>query len=291
MSTIEECLLISDDSQTNIRYNLGSESESKLGPLSGFDESADTIDEVCLPDEDSLITVDDFILPQDYTFSADGGSVKSDLFTLNPQVDYADQLEALSLTRGEEIYSQLVLDGPIFDSYDVTGSETSYQRMLSQQSFSSFGQHQINPVKAFSRSSDAQEVHMSRKRRPFNSKTYLYNPQPLHLFPTNVLSDHFQQPRADLRRFAHPINSPSLQQMPTPSKSPSPHQVCVLPRGSPSLRASNEMNCYTPELLDPTQNLPLYYGQQYVQGLGMPISGKACSTEFPNYFKLIICNI
>lgn len=291
MSTIEECLSISDDSQTNIRYNLGSESESKLGPLSGFDESADTIDEVCLPDEDSLITVDDFILPQDYTFSADGGSVKSDLFTLNPQVDYADELEALSLTRGEEIYSQLVLDGPIFDSYDVTGSETSYQRMLSQQSFSSFGQHQINPVKAFSRSSDAQEVHMSHKRRPFDSKTYLYNPQPLHLFPTNVLSDHFQQPRADLRRFAHPINSPSLQQMLTPSKSPSPHQVCVLPRGSPSLRASNEMNCYTPELLDPTQNLPLYYGQQYVQGLGMPISGKACSTEFPNYFKLIICNI
>ncbi|KAJ0099121.1 hypothetical protein Patl1_20221 [Pistacia atlantica] len=272
VSKIGESISISDDSQTNIGYNLGSESESKLSPVSGFDESADSIEEVCLPDEDSLITVDDFILPQDSTFSAEGGSVKSDFFTVNSQVDNSDELEALSLNRGEEIYTELALDGPIFDSYDVMGLETSYQSMHSKQSFSSFGQHHINPVKVFFRSSDAQEVQMSHKTRPLDSKNYLYNPQALHPFPTDVLSGHFQHPQADQRRFGHPLNSPPVQQMPTPSKS-SPHQVRVLPRGSPSLHPSNEMNCYTQELLYPTQNLPLYYGQQYYQGLDMPIAG------------------
>ncbi|KAJ4705949.1 Chorismate synthase [Melia azedarach] len=254
--------------QTRVGFNFRSEPEGKLIPVRGSCETGNLIDEICLPDEDSLITADDCILPQDFTSMAAGSS---SLFTLSSQVDIADELTFLDPFLTDKRSTQLGLEGPIFDSYDMMGLEASYANLHSHQYYPQFGHYQ--PGKAIFKSSDAQKVQMHPKMRSSVSETYTYNPQPHHHFPSNVLSDPFHHPHAYLSWFGHSINSPLQKQIPVPNKFSSLHQGRGLPRGSPSPRSFHEMTYYAQES-HPTQHFPFHCQQQNYRGLEMPIPGQ-----------------
>lgn len=258
-SKIEENLSISDDNQTKIGFNLGSELACK---------HSNSTDELCLPDEDILITADDYILPLESTSLSAGRLFKDNLLTSSSQVDVNDKLAALNLFLGDKRSTQLGLEGPVFDSYDEMVSETSYAALHTQHCFPQFEHYQMNPGRADFKSSDAQQVQMT----PLNSKINIYTPQPLR-FQSNVLADRFQHPHAGLRRFGHPTNSPLPQQMPVPNNFLH-HQVHGFPGGSPSSRPISGMTSSGQELYPP-QYLPYHYQQQNYGAFRMPNSGKA----------------
>ncbi|KAK2653984.1 hypothetical protein Ddye_013840 [Dipteronia dyeriana] len=268
-SKIVENLSMSDDIQTKIGL------ESKLSPVSAFNETVDLMNDIHLPDEDSLITVDDCILPLSDVVAA-RRPVKADSFTSSSQVNIADKLAAYDLSFIDERPPQLGLEGPIFDSYNMIGLDT-YPNLHTQQSQSHFSCYQTNPGRAFSNSSNAQEVHMSSDMRFWDQETYRFNPQQtLHPLPTNMFADPFQRSHAELSMFDHTINAPSLHHMHIPSKFSSPHQVRGLTRGFPSYHPMDEMTRFTPNL-HPEQNFRPYLQQQYYGGLEMPISDQTAA--------------
>ncbi|KAI9159711.1 hypothetical protein LWI28_001195 [Acer negundo] len=287
-SKIVENLSMSDD----IRSKIGL--ESKHSPVSAYNETVDLMNDIHLPDEDSLITVDDCILPLSDVVAA-RRPVKADIFTSSSQVNIADKLESYDLSFIDERPPQLGLEGRIFDSYNMISLDylNTYPNLHTQQSSPHFSCCQTNQGRAFFNSLNAQEVHMSSDMRFLDRETYRFNPQQtLHPLPTNMFADPFQRSHAELSMFDRPINAPSLHQMHIPSKfssphrpitaSPplqmhipskfsSPHQVCGLTRGLPSYHPTVEMTRYAPNL-HPAQNSPPYLQQQYYGGLEMPIS-------------------
>ncbi|KAK1576308.1 hypothetical protein Q3G72_012820 [Acer saccharum] len=285
-----ENLSMSDD----IRAKIGL--ESKLSPVSAFNETVDLMNDIHLPDEDSLITVDDCILPLSDVVAA-RRPVKADFFTSSSQVNIADKLAAYDLSFIDERPPQFGLEGRIFDSYNMISLDT-YPNLHTQQSHPHCSCCQTNPGRAFFNSSNSQEVHMSSDMRFLDRETYRFNPQQtLHPLPTNMFADPFQHSHAELPMFNHPINAPSLHQMHIPSKfsSPhhpinappphqmhipskfsSPHQVRGLTRGLPSYHPIDEMTRYAPNL-HPAQNFPPYLQQQYYGGLDMPISDQTAT--------------
>ncbi|KAK3220257.1 hypothetical protein Dsin_014227 [Dipteronia sinensis] len=288
-SKIVENLSMPDDIRTKIGL------ESKLSPVSAINETVDLMNDIHLPDEDSLITVDDCILPLSDVVAA-RGPVKADFFTSSSQVNIADKLAAYDLSFIDERPPQLGLEGPIFDSYNMTGLDP-YPNLHTQQSRPHFSCCQTNPGRSFFNSSNSQ-VHMSSDMSFLDRETYCFNPQQtLHPLPTNMFADPFQHSHAELSMFDHPINAPSLHQMHIPSKfsSPhrpinvpllhqmhipskfsSPHQVRGLTRGLPSYHPIDEMTRYAPNI-DPAQNFPQYLQQQYYGGLEMPISDQTAA--------------
>lgn len=258
-SKIEENLSISDDNQTKIGFNLGSE------PACMHPNSAD---EFFLPDEDSLITADDYILPLESTSMSAGRLFKDNLLTSSSQVDVNDKLADLNPFLGDKRSTQLGLEGPVFDSYDKMGLESFYAGLHTQHCFPQFGHYQMNPGRANFKSSDAQQVQIPAS----NSKTNIYAPQPL-CFQSNVLADPFRHPHADLRRFGHPTKSPLQQQMPGPNNF-SHRLVHGFPRGLPSSHPNGGMTCNGQELYPP-QHLPYHYQRQNYGPFRVPNSGKA----------------
>ncbi|XP_024034648.1 uncharacterized protein LOC18033172 isoform X2 [Citrus clementina] len=256
-SKIEENLSISDDNQTKIGFNLGSE------PACMHPNSAD---ELFLPDEDSLITADDYILPLESTSMSAGRLFKDNLLTSSSQVDVNDKLADLNPFLGEKRSTQLGLEGPVFDSYDKMGLESFYAALHTQHCFPQFGHCQMNPGRANFKSSDAQQVQIPAS----NSKTNIYTPQPL-CFQSNVLADPFRHPHADLRRFGHPTNSPLPQQMPGPNNF-AHHLVHGFPRGLPSSHPNGGMTSNGQELYPP-QHLPYHYQRQNYGPFRVPNSG------------------
>ncbi|KAJ7969878.1 Chorismate synthase [Quillaja saponaria] len=266
-SDVEQC------SSIGMMDNIsGNDSPTKQGSESnyfrGFDEKSDPFIELGLPDEDSLITVDEpfyvpdednlitveeaFYIPDeenwirvyDSMFSPERNSNENDLFTSSSLADMAEKLVE-SIISDEDSNPYHLGGATLLNNYcDETVLPASYHTLHPQQS-SQFHHDQLNPGRNFFHPLDNQQVHLSSQRKTSNTKTY--PSQPCH----HIQSDKFSHPlhlsHNELKRFDHDVNHPFLQQMPILNEFSIP-QLNSLQRGEIPCLPTCQMACYTQEL-------------------------------------------
>jgi hypothetical protein len=123
---------VSDDILAKIGSKVQPKEGLKLNPVRDFDEKSDSTIEMCLPDEDSLITFDDycFLPDEDSLITGDDFRLPSDeksLFSPSSQVHHTEKTSGLNVTHSHENSSQLHSEHPTADriSYGFVGLEPS----------------------------------------------------------------------------------------------------------------------------------------------------------------------
>ncbi|KAK9292184.1 hypothetical protein L1049_020144 [Liquidambar formosana] len=266
LGKIEENHSRFDNAWANTGSNLQNEQGSKVSPNSGFSEKADSTIEICLPEEDSLITIDDPIMPQYSMFMPTGDQIHADWSNSTAPVNIAEKLAALKAALRDERSTLPSLKGrPLpSGSYDVMGSEPPYLNLHEQLSYPQFHHNKMNPGRSFFHTLDSPQAQL---RKAMNPKAYHHNPPPHHHIPRNVPSSPFQGTHAEQTRFDHPIHHSLFQQMHMADNS-SPHLVNRQPRGAPLPQPINQMACYTQEL-NSMQSVSRNYQQPSYGGRGM----------------------
>lgn len=198
--------------------------ESKNSSLCSYDEL-----EICLPDEDSLITVDDYILPQESLFVAAGEN----------KFDLTGFKSSASVHR----------------SHDLTSSETYFNNPYMQQSNPQLCHSQLKSTKERVSCSEYETSRKSSIIRPRDLKSYAYNLQALQHFPTNVHHTPSQYFRAAATGFDHCMgyNLP-------------PQQMYGLPRPAFPQHISDQMACYEHDQ-NATFNSSLNFNRQFYNSL------------------------
>ncbi|KAK8267646.1 hypothetical protein V6Z12_D11G012600 [Gossypium hirsutum] len=193
--------------------------ESKNSSLCSYDEL-----EICLPDEDSLITVDDYILPQESLFVA------------------ADE-NRFDLTGFES-------SAFVHRSHDLTSSETYFNNPYMQQSNPQLRHSQLKSTKERVSCSEYETSRKSSIIKPRDLKSYAYNLQALQHFPTNVHHTPSQYFRAAATGFDHCMGYHLPRQ-----------QMYGLPRAAFPQHTSDQMACYEHDQ-DATFNSSLNFNRQ-----------------------------
>ncbi|KAH1080448.1 hypothetical protein J1N35_020209 [Gossypium stocksii] len=198
--------------------------ESKNSSLCSYDEL-----EICLPDEDSLITVDDHILPQ----------------------------ESLFVAAGENRFDLTGFGSSAFvhRSHDLTSSETSFNNPYMQQSNPQLRHSQLKSTKEQVSCSDYETSRKSSIIKPRDLKSYAYNLQALQHFSTNVHHTPSQYFRAAATGFDHCMG----YHLP-------PHQMYGLPRAAFPQHTSDQMVCYEHDQ-NATFNSSLNFNRQFYNSL------------------------
>ncbi|XWS50452.1 hypothetical protein CRYUN_Cryun12cG0088900 [Craigia yunnanensis] len=197
--------------QAKVGLDLQGRPEPKHSSLSSFDEL-----DICLPDGDSLITIDYYIFPQDSMFVAAG------------------------LSSGAPVNT--------FERLSDSGVATYFKSLHMQQSFPQLHQSQLKPAKARMSISKSQESKKGSRIKPRDLKSYLYDLQSLQYFPTSVHITPSQHSRAAATGFDHSGNYQLLQDLPVPDYFP-PQQLYGLPRVVLPQHTSDEMAFYQNEML------------------------------------------
>ncbi|XP_038709781.1 uncharacterized protein LOC120004496 isoform X1 [Tripterygium wilfordii] len=196
-------------------------------PTNGSDGKANSFDDLCLPDEDSLITVDDWIFPEDSISMPDGISNKADLLASNTPGDVAQKLAASFVSRSDERYTRPNREGPTsrFSMSDRVGMETSYHNLQPQLSHLQPLHSRASEDWEFFHHSKSQRARLSSMVEPLGFRTDPYEPPPYRCSPSNVCPYPFQHPHVEPTLFDHQrIHSP-LELMPVPRNYPPPNQV------------------------------------------------------------------
>ncbi|XP_050223591.1 uncharacterized protein LOC126673479 [Mercurialis annua] len=114
--------LASSEDEDEIKSDSLSAQALELTPVDGFDEKANAIDEVCLPDEDSLITLDELVFQMDTILLADNNSTEAHLVA---SANNTQKSNAYNVSIGNE-NSPSSLGNATLVSNGVSDSKTSY---------------------------------------------------------------------------------------------------------------------------------------------------------------------
>ncbi|KAF7147680.1 hypothetical protein RHSIM_Rhsim03G0191400 [Rhododendron simsii] len=236
--------------------------ESELNPVP---DSNDSASEYCLPDEDSLISFDDLIIPQHFVSNSGGSSSKDCMLPSNVKTEVSDKYLAQSVMHWDE-------RSTVPGYYGVTSLEKLYHNQHSQLSYPQFCLPQTNPgrpsfqglyshqaqVNCQKKFSDPKtpcgasplEPHFNARCRPSGSKAKSKKPDPFScysLLQQPTVFPHYQPNElymAQVASLAQGLNRmemrPSIYQQCTHDgfRLPNPvrnHRVCIDPVGSGSL--------------------------------------------------------
>jgi hypothetical protein len=262
---------VSDDILAKIGSKVQPKEGLKLNPVRDFDEKSYSTIEICLPDEDSLITFDDycFLPDEDSLITGDDFRLPSDensLFSPSSQVHNAEKSSGPNVTLSHENSSQLRSERHTAN-YGLMGLESSNHTWHAQQSHPQLHHTQPYTGEAFLHSLGPQ-TYLHYARNSMKAKTYPCNHSPLKFRSTNVLPSLFQQTHGEPTMFDHPLNHMLLQQTSFTGKLP-PYQLNGQPRGVMPDFPVNQIACYRQEL-KPMQDFYPTYEQPNFAGLGMP---------------------
>lgn len=101
---VEDSMFSSSAYKSTSRENQSVSDDLKLNPVCCFDEKDSLSIEICLPDEDSLITVDDFRI-KSYKDMLEGNQVKGDRVSPSPPVDITMKLTDSNIGIKDEKYA------------------------------------------------------------------------------------------------------------------------------------------------------------------------------------------
>lgn len=203
-----------------------SEQDSTLSSIAGFDEKDGSTIEICLPEEDIFITVDDPIIPQRSMFKPTWNSHEP---YFSAQVDdIVVQGTDLNHVSGDERSAMRSLESsPLRHSYcdpflrsscdpsfhsscDLMGSKIPYGNLCTQKSFPQFRYTHMDPQRPSNYLLDSPQL--SPQVRSMDWKNYYRSPQMLPYKPENVHTQlPFTHTPAAPTRFHYPVHD-SLQQ-------------------------------------------------------------------------------
>ncbi|KAJ7000204.1 hypothetical protein NC653_010854 [Populus alba x Populus x berolinensis] len=255
----EECLVSSNKYDIRPYYSMQSSILSKLLPHELMSKSPEqsletksnkkakqhevtslqlVSDEICLPDEDSLITSDDFKLPVDLVLLPESNVTETDLFASSSRMpgNVSQMLAALNVPLDERSQSSLEVPLTCSGSDNINGLDTSHGNLRARQEFSHHSQ--TNQSRALFCLSDSQRARRT-KFKP-HLKKLSYNHPPISYIPLYVLP---LDPYDASTSFDIPTMQPFPQQILVPAEFP--HQVNGLLRG-PSYPLLNGMASYSP---------------------------------------------
>ncbi|XP_057952004.1 uncharacterized protein LOC131146419 isoform X3 [Malania oleifera] len=189
---------VSDNAPAGIGSSLQLGQGMKVSPVTKFDVAADLATEICLPEEDSLITVDDPIIP----------------------------LRSMSMASENAVKG---LEGPPFlhGSYDVTGLETPYHNLRMQGSHPQFRHIHMNHGRHYFHPAGSPQVHMSPQIKSMDVKSYYNLSPPDHDFMASLHLRPSLRVRAEATGFDNPVHRSLLQQMHVPGNLSSPHSHSI----------------------------------------------------------------
>ncbi|KAG6730108.1 hypothetical protein I3842_01G063300 [Carya illinoinensis] len=274
-ANIEQQWLGFDDPQTDLDSSqLRTGLNSNLGGLDG------PVD-IRLPEEDSLITVNDPLNPRNYA-SVKTAARAEVLPSPNTQVDIAEKLAALKSVFKEERSFMGGQEGPprFRGAYDVREPDFPYQNLSVQPSSPQFHPPRANHVGPFSHPLDSHPTNVNPQMKFMTPEGIIHHDSPPnHQFSANMLHPHFHHPSTGLTGFDPPNHHPMLQQMHMSGNFP-PHLLQGFPRSAPMSaqpsrgaplpsHANNQMTGFMPEL-NPLQAFPFGHRQPNFSGLGMP---------------------
>ncbi|XP_021293982.1 uncharacterized protein LOC110423889 [Herrania umbratica] len=219
--------------QAKVGLNLQGGPELKHSSLSSFDKL-----DICLPDEDSLITADDYVLQQDSMFMAAGD-------TSSTPVNTFGRLADCGVAVGEKRFDLAGFLRPTSfgGSHGLVSLETSFESLRTQQSYPQLQHSQLKQPKEQGSCSKSQESLKGLRIKPKNLKACPCNLEPLQYFPTNVHLTSSLHLRAAETGFDHSGNNQLPQELPIPGYFP-PHQLYGLPRVAFPQHTSDEMVCF-----------------------------------------------
>lgn len=227
--------------------------KSKLSPVAGCDEIDDLQDEICLPDEDTLITIDDLLAPYKLM-----NPLKANMFTSNIITD--DKLADLNTVDRNERCPVPHSETPVID----TMCFGSYPNQKSQQYDSRSDQAQKQGRPSF-HSSDPHKAHMNTQAKFMDPRvtghTHLVQPS-----CTNARLPSLKTPPAKLKGFEHPVGYSFL-----PQPMHFPQQNLPL-RVAAFSEPINQMACYRQDSI-PMHFIPVNYQQTSYPVFGMPNLG------------------
>ncbi|WKA07301.1 hypothetical protein VitviT2T_025145 [Vitis vinifera] len=177
----------------------------------GFDGKDGSTIEICLPEEDSLITVDDPIIPQHSVFKPTWNSLEPNFTT--PADNIAVQLADLNHVLGDERSAIPSLEGSPFlrSLCGIMGSETPYHDLHAQKSYPQFQHSRMDPQRPSNFLLDSPQL--SSQTRSMGWKNYRHSPRTPHYTPENVHPQSFAYTPAAPTRFDYPVHN-SLQHVP-----------------------------------------------------------------------------
>ncbi|KAL9392224.1 hypothetical protein Peur_016144 [Populus x canadensis] len=257
----EECLVSSNKYDARPYYSMQSSILSKLLPHELMSKSPEqsletksnkkakqhevtslqlVSDEICLPDEDSLITSDDFKLPMDLVLLPESNVTETDLFASSSRMpgNVSQMLAALNVPLDERSQSSLEVPPTCSGSDNINGLDTSHGNLRARQEFPQSHHSQTNQSSALFCPSDSQRARRN-KFKP-HLKNLSYNHPPISYIPLYVLP---LDPYDASTSFDIPTMQPLPQQILVLAEFP--HQVNGLPRGL-SYPPINGMASYSP---------------------------------------------
>ncbi|XP_058206012.1 uncharacterized protein LOC131319659 isoform X3 [Rhododendron vialii] len=135
--------------------------ESELNPVP---DSNDSASEYCLPDEDSLISFDDLIIPQHFVSTSGGSSSKDCMLPSNVKTEVSDKYLAQSVMHWDE-------RSTVPGYYGVTSLENLYHNQHSQLSYPQFCLPQTNPGRPSFRGLYSHQAQMNCQKKFLDPKT------------------------------------------------------------------------------------------------------------------------
>ncbi|GKV31222.1 hypothetical protein SLEP1_g39935 [Rubroshorea leprosula] len=225
------------DTKARQELDLWNESASKHSPIS---DSAE-FDNICLPDEDSLIRVDDTVFPWEPLTEDTSGS----------PVAIAEEQAVFGVTLSDN------------RTQDLASLNTSFQNFCIQQSYPQVCHPRLNPGNAYFHHLSSQQVQQNSKNKVPNLRPYRWKPHYRQSFPPALHFDPIQcaYPTAPT---LHSVNHPLKTEMPIPGEF-HPYQY-GLPKG---VSAPNKVAFHANEsMLYSLQN----YHQHHYMDLEMPFT-------------------
>ncbi|OMO86975.1 hypothetical protein CCACVL1_09349 [Corchorus capsularis] len=266
--------------------------ESKHNSLIRFDEL-----DICLPDEDFLITVDDSNLSVSDIQANEGldhqGRPESkhnslirfdeldiclpDEDSLITVDDYIYPQDSMFVAAGNTLNDERLADCGVATSderfnladfgshtsfhgtHDPVSLDTSFKSPQKPQSYTQLHHSQLKTAKARMSPSKLQDRKRSSRIRPRKIKSYPYNLQSIQYYPNGYLTSP-QYLQATATGVDHSVNHQCLQVLPIPGL---PHQSYGLPRVAYPQYTSNEMVYYTGEQNAMLNSSPSFKQQCY----------------------------
>ncbi|KAL3536777.1 hypothetical protein ACH5RR_000143 [Cinchona calisaya] len=226
-----------------------------------------------LPEEESLIAVNDNLNAQISRLMPGRNSSKMEFSTVNATGDITEKLAAIGAAI-EDDRSTTGSDGAPFSHgpYNQMEREIAHGNLHAQTSCSHFHSVQMSHGRPLLQPLDAHPPHMNSQMKFIGRESMIQHDAPTNQqFPTNMLQPPFHQPSVGVNGFDHPARHSMLQQMQMqmPGSFP-PHLVNDLPRGAPVPYLGNQAPSSMQDL-NPMPGYPFGPHQPIIGGHGMPL--------------------
>ncbi|OMP00341.1 hypothetical protein COLO4_12765 [Corchorus olitorius] len=265
---IEEHMLGFNDARSavdpsHVRAELGSKAD-------GFDGST----EIRLPEEDSLIAVNDPVKFQN--FLSGRNSVKAELLpSQEAPIDVAEKLAALKAVFRDERPVVAGQEGAPFlpGPYDMREPDIPFHNQNVQPSSPQLHPPKLNHGGPMIHPLDSHPSNINSQVKFMAPEGIIHHdPPPNHQFPASMLRPPFHHPSSGLSGFDPPMHHPMLQQMPMPGNFPPPHLQRGFPGAAPPPPHSNNQATGFLQEVNPMHGFPFGHRQPQPNfaGLGMP---------------------